>query len=297
MIDGRRIAAQHYYDLLPTTEQQCGDIWSGINSNGLIGRSPTSGIVVTPACDLSQHKSETVTFLPIVSLRAYFSTLAALPEVKRAVTTAVNGAGGDIKIAWGDHIYRPPSMDSLQATGESVEARLAATKPGTKEEMVLNRVQAGLRILRAISAPDLTQIAASDLTSVFAHWTDIKARLVRNSHSSFLHFLPSDEQGAEFFGLRHHSLVMFRYPTTVPIEVLDLASGASDTTWKNVIQANIQAVAALENYREVLPIKMLRLKSEFLADLLSRYVTVYNRIGSPDFTDASIKRMCSEVDL
>jgi hypothetical protein len=55
-----------------------------------------------------------VTLLPIVPLRAYLSTLAALPEVKRAVTAAINGAGGNLDLAWGSHTYRPPSKWSLR---------------------------------------------------------------------------------------------------------------------------------------------------------------------------------------
>ncbi len=296
MVDLRRISAQHYYDVLPSPTHRCGDIWSGINTMGLIGAAPVSGIVVTPACDLAQRKSETVTFLPIISLRCYFSTLGALPAVRRSVESSLRAGGFDPGIFWGEYSFRPPAPDIIAGAIQAINIYAGTKRPNTKQIDALERAISGLRIINHIAEQNLTAIPSQLLASAFKDWEDVKGKLIRNSYNTNLHFLPSDEQARAFSGMPSHSLVMFRYPITVPMEVLDLASGATESTWQGVAAVNIGAVPFLEHYRTKMPMKTLSVRSEFLSDLLSRYVAVYNRIGSPDFTPASVVRMCSEVD-
>ena len=44
----------------------------GLPSHGLITSLCTSGVVVTPACDLANCKAETVTYVPIIPLGIFF---------------------------------------------------------------------------------------------------------------------------------------------------------------------------------------------------------------------------------
>ena len=62
-------AERHYYDTFPAGPFQTGDIWSNIPSNGLLEASVTFGLLITPACDLQNRKSDTLAFMPIVSVR------------------------------------------------------------------------------------------------------------------------------------------------------------------------------------------------------------------------------------
>lgn len=235
--------------------------------------------------------------MPIIPLRAFFSTHAALPELRRAVETAIRSSGFDPQLQWGDFKFRPPTSSAIKEAIKSIDAYLAAKQRGAKELAALQRAKAGLTILLSIDNSTIAQVPTNLIAETFKEWGNIKENFVRNSFSSYVHFLPSDEQSLIFSGLSSHSLVLFRYPMTVSVEILDLAGTSTEVNWHHVVNANLSSVPFLENYRDIMPVKTISLRSEFLSDLLSRYVAVYNRIGSPDFTSASISRICEEVDL
>ncbi|CAN7418393.1 hypothetical protein [Brevundimonas sp. LjRoot202] len=130
-----------------------------------------------------------------------------------------------------------------------------------------------------------------------ADWEKIKTEIVTNSYRSDIHFLPKDEQDSGFAGLASHSLVLFRYPLTVPAEVVDLAQATPQESWPAACSSLAGIYPASESFRAAQPLKVLSLKSEFLADLLTRYCAVYSRVGSPDFSAHSLVRITKEVDL
>src|SRR5688572_11363006 len=79
------LTQRDFYEANPSLENSPGDIWHGLPTQGLLPVFRSPGLVITPACDLAQRKVETITYLPIIPVRTWFSTLAALPEIKRAV--------------------------------------------------------------------------------------------------------------------------------------------------------------------------------------------------------------------
>jgi hypothetical protein len=296
MAETRHISARYYYDLLPPPDHQCGDVWTGLSTMGLLGNRPIPGIVVTPACDLSQKKTETITTLPIIPLRSYFSTLGLLPEIRPRVMGHMNAGRFQTKIDLGGYTFRPPAPATLDRVEAEINEHLNAKQRGATEITALNRCLAGLRILRAIAHPELIEIPSSELAAVFgAEWSRTKRRIVTNAFSSDIHFLPSDNQSLPS-GLQSHSVVLFRYPLTLPVEILDLAGDSSSDQWQSVVKRYSNLIPAIRFYEMEMPIKTLTLRPEFLSDLLTRYVSVYNRIGSPDFTKASVDRITKEVD-
>lgn len=48
-------------------------------------------------------------------------------------------------------------------------------------------------------------------------------------------------------------------------------------------------------FQEAKPLKTSKLHEKFLSDLLTRYVSLYIRIGSPDFEGEMIKQMLEEI--
>src|SRR5262249_35992899 len=144
---------------------------------------------------------------------------------------------------------------------------------------------------------ELSEVTSMELSTVFANdWSKIKEKIVTNSYGSHLHFLPSDGQDQAYAGLPSHAVVLFRYPLTASIEIFDLAQQTTTASWKRTIEHAATFLPAALNFSDAKPLKVLSLRSEFLHDLLSRYVAVYNRIGSPDFSKNSIGAICTQMD-
>jgi hypothetical protein len=297
MLPDKSLSSRRYYDLLPPDTHACGDIWQGLPSAGLLGTTPIRGIVVTPACDLSERKAETITYLPIIPVRAYFSTLGALPEMYRRVQGYLRAGQFSIELPWREDSFVPPKIHQVEATINAIEAHLAAKQRGTTETAALKRASAGLMIAKAIADPELSEVSADGLGAVFGNeWSKTKQRMATNSFSSFLHFLPSDDQDPAYSGLPSHSVVLFRYPLTASIEIFDLAQQSTASSWPKTLTHAAAFLPAADSFKETRPIKVLSLRPEFLHDLLTRYVAVYNRIGSPDFSKNSIDAICHQMD-
>jgi len=297
MQPSRRPGARLYYDYLPPAGTACGDIWRDLPSGGLLGTDPITGLVVTPACDLSQRKAETITYLPVIPARAYFSTLGALPEVRSRTLGQLKAGGLALSTIWNHESFAPPSVDQLELIESEIGGFLRSQKRSEKQISALERAKAGLKIARAIGEPKLAEIEASDLSALFgSEWEKIKSRIATNSYSSYMHFLPSDEQNPAFSGVPQHSVVLFRYPMTSVIEIFDLAQHTTDAGWALAIDGMVRYLPAAGQFRTKRPLKALSVRTEFLHDLLSRYTSVYSRLGSPDFTEDSVERMSKEMD-
>jgi hypothetical protein len=163
MLPDRHLNSRRYYDLLPPATHSCGDIWRGLPSFGLLGSAPINGLVVTPACDLSQRKAETITYLPIIPVRAYFSTLGVLPDTHRRIQNNLKTGQLSLELPWNADSFLPPKLYHLAITAKAIEDHLQAKTRGTTEISALSRALTGLRIVEAIAKPELSQISADDL--------------------------------------------------------------------------------------------------------------------------------------
>lgn len=56
-------------------------------------------------------------------------------------------------------------------------------------------------------------------------------KIVRNSYRLDLHFLPADGQPKDWSAVAEHSVVLFRYPMSVPLDLLDAAQTQSLKDW------------------------------------------------------------------
>lgn len=93
-----------------------------------------------------------------------------------------------------------------------------------------------------------------------------------------------------------HSIVLFRYPISIPIELLDEAGAvSSEKEWRAVLKKRPGIEKLLSSFCEW-PIKLACLRKDFYGDLLSRYVNMFVRLGSPDFDDASVMSFLNEIE-
>lgn len=252
--------------------------------------------MVTPACDLSRSKTETLTYLPIVPIRRYFMTRAVLPLLKGKILGQIQTGGFDPKLEWGGREFFPPAREAVQQAINALNDHVSSKQLGQKEINAIGRAVAGLTLILGMNSDSIANDSDLHLSSLFGtEWEKLLQRLITNSFSSNLHFLPADGQVVEYSAVPAHSVIMFRYPITVPIEVLNLAQEASERSWKELVYQNINEFPTLKYFDGALPIKILNLKSTFLADMLCRFIGVYNQVGSPDFTEDTIVKMIAEA--
>lgn len=293
----RKIGPKAYYDYLPKLANACGDIWRNLPSFGVLGSHPITGVVVSAACDLTQRKTETATFLPVIPATAYFATIGALPSVRQRIQGLLSAGRCVIKASWQGEGFTPPYTDDLEAAVDQVTEYLSAKKRGEKEIAALEAALAGFRVMTLAAQGELAEPAAEDLALLFGReWPKMKSEIIKNSYSTDLHFLPADGQVTEISGIPKHSVALIRYPLTIPINILDLAACVDDRIWQNAVAHEIRRTPSIQLAEKSRPIKMLSLKSEFTSDLLSRYLAIYSRYGSPDFTIATIERFSMELD-
>lgn len=289
--------AQDYYDMMPSRGNSAGDIWADLPNNGLLGSALfTSGLVITPACDLANRKVESITYLPIIPARSYFVSPAFLPDLLRETNVLCENLGYP-HLVEDIHRFFPPSAEVVQVLRLQVEERLLKPRISKKDTEYASRVLAGLRLIDEVRRQSLDQPpSASDLRLFLGEraWRSTVRNIITNSFRLDLHFLPHDRQQSEWSGVPEHSVVLFRYPVTAPVDVFECAQDLSLIDWAAVvsrISSVIPAAAAFDRR----PTKRLTLRSKFLNDLLTRYISMYVRLGSPDFTPETVAKYSAEI--
>ena len=180
LLPDKHLSSRRYYDLLPPEAHACGDIWKGLPSAGLLGTQPIAGLVVTPACDLSERKAETITYLPIIPVRAYFSTLGVLPELHRRVLGNFKAGQFSIDVPWRENSFVPPKHHQIDSAIEAIEDHIKAKQRGQTELSALRKAAAGLRIAKLIADAELTEVGSEDLATLYGNeWQKLKERIRR----------------------------------------------------------------------------------------------------------------------
>ncbi|MCA8294033.1 hypothetical protein LGN19_09530 [Burkholderia sp. AU30198] len=290
------IGANDYYDSNPETQHSAGDIWVNLPTYGLLGMRRRAGIVITPPCDLAQGKVETITYLPIISLSSYFSTSAFLPVVMRELRGQLTTLNiGDLATSNGR--FSPPPIDTIIRTEVKLNDLTSDTKTGLKEKSAAEKSIACIEILKKIHDGELSECDAKLICNALGTKSakTLYENIIKNSHSIDLHFLPKDNQPIEWSAIDSHSLVLFRYPITAPVDLFDEAQEIATRDWHSSVAKVAKKVPAAAAFAEIRPMKRAVLKSGFFADLLTRYAAMHVRVGSPDFTQTTIGNYISDL--
>lgn len=282
----RKISEKDYYDFIPSPPHKTGDIWTNLPTFDLLKQSRCSGVIITPSCDLLNSKTETVSYLPIITVEDFFYTVPFYPTVKNCL----------IKICQKNKLFeiadifsgRQVPMNNILL--EKIKLIRDKNKGSISEKMVI-----GLRHLIEINKPN-NMDSSSNLKQFFGNdkWKKICSAIIKNSFSTDIHFLPSDGQDPLYSGIQGHSLALFRYPITIPINVLNMADDMYLYDWNDAIDG-IKHKYSLASYFKEKPIRALRLKKDFLSDLLTRFISLYIRMGSPDFTKDTVSTYFNDM--
>ncbi len=298
MVVLRRVDSTTYYDTLPGLAHECGDIWRNLPAFGTLGQQSCCGIIITPACDLSWQKSDTLTYLPIIPLRSFFSMDAALPGLIEKLVSVLGTIPCETTVSWTGNSYIVPPEDEIASLEIDLTKFRSLQQRSAKINSAIDRVLAGTVILRAIRDSELCLIPSDSLSKIYgSEWGKIKEKIIQNSYSPALHFLPHDRQDLVFSAVPNHSVVLFRYPITIPVRVLSQAQESADASWNNTLESMSLAPALRVAFGDARPLKLASLKPAFLADLLTRFSALYNRVGSPDFSNQTVETYAQEVDV
>lgn len=289
-----KASIQDYYDTYPEVINATGDIWSGLPSYGLIKKKHLSGIVITPACDLQNYKTETITFLPILNLYEFFSLPIFCNETLIKLNNIVSGIKCEGILSEYDNKYHCSGeyFDDLIFILEQHKKIYA------KYSDKIDKSVCGLSMLKKMHQPGLEEQNYSDLLSFWGgkEYKDKMANIVRNKFRSDIYFLPSDRQRDGVSAISKHSVVMFRYPISLPTDILDVASNLDVVNWQEAMDKMSDAMPVSAIFKSNRPMKKARLRERFLADLLSKYVSLYMRIGSPDMHERLVLEIDSELE-
>lgn len=284
------ITEKSFYSLVPDGYHSTGDIWMRLPSFGLLRQQYVSGLVVTPACDLANCKTETVTFVPIVPITDFLLMPEFLAEIRRQLIECLSNIG------LRDRFSHPSSLDGnlvdlvRELEGLTLDKSKAAMRP---------RCISGCKLVDAARSRSLPSAEISALVAELfgANWNAIKSRIIRNSYRSDLYFIPPDYQPIEWSAVPRHSLVLLRYLMTVPTYFMDQANSSDERDWASRRKALIdQKLHWCEQCHESLPpLRTLRLKECFLSDLLTKLVGIYVRIGAPDLEETTLRKIEKEI--
>lgn len=284
-----------YYDVFPALENSPGDIWTDLPTHGLLPIPRLAGLIITPACDLANRKVDAVTYLPVIPIRAFFSIVSVLPDVRRTIDGHWKLVSESKLCDWPKG-FCLPKIEQLIASDEAVLQATTAAR-SNKVKAALARVTAGMRVVRTIASPSVVEIDNSDLKAMFGEgeWSRIVERIIKNAYRQDFHFLPRDEQTADWSAVPKHSVVLFRYPITVPFEILEAAQDVTLGDWNACLQEHKNAHPMAPAFEGNRPMKRARLRIPFISDLITRYTAINLRLGSPDFTTEAVDRMGGEI--
>lgn len=282
------LQAKHFYDGMPSINHLPGDIWSGIPTFGLLPTPTTRGLVITPACDLAQAKTETITFLPIVCSSGFLGSPAFHQDCWLEIQPLLQRLPGYELLTEPDR-FDLLSIDEL----EPLRAQQKDMNGKKLSEQELKRISA---YLDYVSLAHQGRAQAAHLAEFFKadRMRITLERLVTNSLKADIHFLPADGLHTSFSAIPTHSVVLFRYALTLPIKALSIAQHLDADGWRKHVEENKKRQPVLEHMREW-PIKLSTLRGEFFADLISRYINMYIRLGSTDFEETSVKEMANKI--
>lgn len=283
-----RLEASSFYSKYPRPDHTPGDIWDNLSCYGALSKRPIRGLVLTPACDLSNHKVESLTYVPFVSVGEYFSTTAVLPALYKRLLGLAQAAGLKFEL-WREHRYELPLKSELDEFNVKVGE--------IKNKDAKYSLDCGIKILTAVASDELIQVPAGWIEGCFGkkQTQEIFERVVKNSYSTDLHFLPSDGLRRDYSAVPTNSIALFRYPLSVPLHVLDAAIETPSYTWSAHAASLTQRFPAARSFSTLRPIKLGTLEPRFFADLLTRYLSLMIRLGAPSFDADGVAKLVSSI--
>lgn len=283
-----------YYREYPSGKLSTGDIFTNLPTMGLLKQPFSSGVIITPACDLYNSKTSIITYLPIISVEEYLCSIEFLPRIKTILHSHFNALNIKDSDLLNEQVFDQDCLELLRENCKKKEFKKL------KEIERQREVFSGLTLLEFIMSEK--QKVPSDLIKSFTDKVSkekIIGGLITNYHMDY-HFFPLDTKDAQqSLAFSNHSIALLRYPITVPFEILNKAKDLNvehSDNWNNFIRNSSSKIVCYSSF-EKLPLRALRLKQEYLSDLLSRFIAIFVRMGSPDLQSLEVERIHKDINL
>jgi hypothetical protein len=244
--------------------------------------------VITPACDLSQKKTEAALVLPIIAISDYLASKGFFFDVWTELGSKIKSAGTDLTPA---SRFCNPTLPELTTFLQLIEG-------DKKHENLRGQIRAYIDyvIYTEADSKERKKLSSPCIESLLGkkRYEDILKKIFTNSYKSDVHFFPAYKNAGEYSAIPVHSLALFRHAYSIPIEILDAAQSSSQDWWagdRESLATQSPIARVFDNW----PIKASGLKDDFLSDLISRYLSMFMRLGSRDFTSHTIDCFVSEI--
>ncbi|WP_256081507.1 hypothetical protein [Massilia sp. YIM B04103] len=285
-----KIQPKDYYDFFPPNFNRTGDIWRCLPNPWGLKKPHFFGLTVTPACDLEQRKTETITYLPIISVREYLNSNSFYFEIWQDVFAQIS----KLKMT---EIMTPPDRYELPLLEEitEIKGKLFDLKENDQSKAgSFDRICMYEKYIKQNSSGG--SLAIEDVGRIFlsGNFDKILKKIVKNSFKVDIHFLPADEKPIYSSAVPDHSIVLFRHATSMPIQIINSIQYSNDEDWPNKLQ-ELRKYYPIAKLLTDLPIRLATLRGDFLSDLLSRYVNMQIRLGSRDFTDDTVDQYADQL--
>lgn len=294
----RKISAAEYYETLPSAGFRAGDIWQDLPTFGHLRRERSRGIVITPACDLANRKAETVSYLPIVSIKDYITGPGLAPVIVRTMRGQAQAAGIDADDLGEIRGFNLPTSDRILDIKHRANEIVSMRGMSSIRKLAAERTSVGATLLYYIrnggESPRMGEVRKLFGDSLFKKSIE---EIIKNSYSTDVHFLPCDGKTGLLSSMESHSVVLFRYPLSLPFEVLDVADDISQKDWRSAVVSLEITYPIARHIGEHRPLRVTSLKARFFSDLLARFSALHIRMGSPDFTTETVSIYYNEIGM
>lgn len=294
-MESNRISGQSYYEIMPSADIRAGDIWKGMPAFGHLRQESCSGLVITPACDLSNHKVETVTYLPIIPVAKYLTGRSFAVELARVVRTQATAAALASAEYWQLRGMHLPTKEGMDRTLSEVDQMLSSGC-SEKQKRTIARVKAAIEVIR-LSRGNNIDAGTREIRLAMGdkEYERCVSDIIKNSYSTDIHFMPADGRSGDSSVMLEHSVVLFRYPMSLPVEALQVSNDITISDWSAAIDALEVEFPIVNSMKHTRPIKVGALRSRFLPDLIARFAALHIRMGSPDFTKDTVDSFIQEL--
>jgi hypothetical protein len=278
----KKIEPKDFYKNLPQIKHETGDIWRGIPSFGLLSDEFIRALVITPACDLEQKKSETVTVLPIITISDFFYSKCFYSEIWSEFSNPLTEFG-----IGNENRYTNPKSEDIMAYIDYI-------KDDNKKKIILSKVTKYLEYISYCEDPlNKEKPKISDILNN-KNLDKIIKGIITNSYRTDIHYLPHDGNISDSSILDSHSIALFRYSFSFPIDILNLAALGNEDAWITDIN-NFKKTYQFSEIFKSYPVNVSTLKDDFLSDLISRFISMHIRLGSRDFTEETISNFADTI--